>query len=67
MSNLIKALQIFLKYKDDPYPTNCDHDVLRVCIDPEIVSTEDKTELETLGFRIDDYLGCFYSFRYGSN
>lgn len=30
MSGLIKALQIFLKYKDLRRPTHCEHDVLFV-------------------------------------
>jgi hypothetical protein len=65
MSNLIKALQIFLKYEDNPYPTNCDHDVLFVSIDPAIVSPEDINTLAELGFDVSD---CgFQSFHYGSN
>lgn len=64
MSKLIKALQIFLKYGDIPYPTHCSHEELIVCVDPSIVSDEDKAELEELGFyEENDY---FQSFRYGS-
>jgi DNA-binding protein YbaB len=64
VSKLIKALQIFLKYGDIPYPTHCSHDVLTVCVDPSIVSDEDKAELDELGFFEED--NCFQSFRYGS-
>lgn len=28
MEDLIKALQIFLKYSTNKYPTHCEHDVL---------------------------------------
>lgn len=65
MSKLIEALQIFVKYADPTYPTWCEHDVLHVCIDAEIVSGEDKKRLEELGFLTDGDNG-FMSFRYGS-
>jgi DNA-binding protein YbaB len=67
MEDLIKALQIFLKYGNDRNPTNCDHDVLRVCVDPSVVSDEDKAELDALSFSPDESLDCFYSYRFGSN
>jgi hypothetical protein len=66
MSDLIKALQIFLKYGDPGWPTHCEHDELWICgIDPEDVSKEDVEKLDELGFFIssDD---CFKSFRFGS-
>ena len=73
MENLIKALQIFLKYKDklsdyqQKYPTACDHDILYVSVNPEIVSDEDKKELERLGFEVDiEEFDCFYSNHYAS-
>ena len=64
MSDLIKALQIFLKYGDPRWPTHCEHDVMYVCINPEIVSREDKVVLDKLGFFVgpDD----FQSFKFGS-
>ena len=65
MSDLIKALQIFLKYGDPGCPTHCEHDVLQVCIEPDKVSKEDKIELEKLGFDPDDEYG-FKSYRFGS-
>ncbi len=64
MENLIKALQIFLKYDNPSYPTHCEHDVMYVCIDETLVSDEDKEELNRLGFFVDD--GGFKSYRYGS-
>lgn len=67
MSDLIKALQIFLKYADPGWPTHCEHDVLTICgIDPAKVSKEDTEELDGLGFFVDEYDDCFRSFRYGS-
>jgi len=67
MEDLIKALQIFLKYDNPSYPTHCEHDVLRVKIDPEGVSEEDLKELDELGFFPDEELGeGFMSYKYGS-
>ena len=68
MENLIKALQIFLKYGNPNYPTHCEHDYLYVDINPSLVSDEDKAELDKLGFFVDsEYDGDgFGSFRYGS-
>lgn len=67
MENLIKALQIFLKYGNPAYPTHCEHDVLTIVgINPADVSDADKAELDELGFFVDDEEECFQSFRYGS-
>lgn len=68
MEDLIKALQIFLKYDNPKYPTHCEHDYLYVAINPELVSDEDKEELDKLGFFVDgEYDGeGFGSFKYGS-
>lgn len=72
MSDLIKALQIFLKYGDPKHPTHCEHDVLVICeIDPAVVSDEDKKILKDLGFEngnheVNEDEPCFYSYRYGS-
>ena len=42
MKDLIKALQILLKYGNPDYPTHCEHDVLFICnIDPLSISVED--------------------------
>ncbi len=67
MEDLIKALTILLKYGNPKYPTNCSHDELTINSEiwPDMVSEEDKAELEKLGFTLDEY-GCFHSFRYGS-
>ena len=68
MENLIKALQIFLKYANHEFPTNCEHDYLFVCgIDSKKVSEEDIKELDRLGFYVDsDDDSVFISYIYGS-
>ena len=67
MEDLIEALQIFLKYSNEKYPTHCEHDILYVCgIDPSEVSDEHTKRLARLGFFVDDECDCFASFRFGS-
>ena len=67
MSDLIKALQIFLKYGDPHWPTHCEHDELWIVgIDPDDVSEEDKAELDELGFFVSEENECFKSFRFGA-
>jgi len=67
MEDLIKALQIFLKYENVTYPTNCSHDVLAIMdIEQDQVSDDDTKELEKLGFSWSDEEEVFISFRYGS-
>ncbi len=67
MEDLIKALQIFLKYGNPDNPTGSEHDELRVYIDPIDVLDVDKAALEALGFDVDEDLGdCFISYRFGS-
>ena len=72
MEDLIKALQIFLKYVTpgsfgEKYPTTCEHDMLFVnCVSPDMVSEEDKEELKNLGFvPYEDF--AFVSYRFGDN
>ena len=68
MKNIIKALEIFLKYDNPEYPFHCEHDKLYVNIDPEKVSDEDIVELDNLGFFVDEEWGGdgFASYKYGS-
>lgn len=67
MEELIKALQIFLKYKNNKYPTHCEHDVFAVVgISEEEVSEEDKSKLDKLGFFWSKGDECWQSYRYGS-
>lgn len=68
MEDLIKALQIFLKYGNSRNPCSCEHDYFYIDINPNLVSEEDINELDKLGFFIDEEFGGegFGSFRYGS-
>lgn len=69
MGDLIKALQILLKYRDEQFPVHCEHDVMYIVgIDPAEVSEEDKAALKSLGFISGKPHGepCFYSYKYGS-
>jgi hypothetical protein len=67
MINLIKALQIFAKYKNLQFPTHCEHDVLFVVgITKDEVSKEDQGKLDTLGFMYSDNEDSWISFMYGS-
>ena len=68
MENLIKALQIFLKYGNPEYPTHCEHDVLMICgYEWDHISEIDKKELETLGFfDSGDPEKGIISYRFGS-
>lgn len=66
MENLIKALQIFLKYKNEKWPTHCEHDILMVMgISESEVSEEDKKELERLDFFWKEDYDCWASYHYG--
>ena len=70
MKDLIKALEIFLKYLPDgdiKFPTTCAHDMLFVnCVSPDMVSDIDKEELKNLGFiPYEDF--AFVTYRFGSN
>lgn len=69
MKDLIEALNIFLKYQDEHWPTRCEHDVLCVVgITEEEVSEDDKRRLNELGFFfLEDAAGepGWGSFRFG--
>ena len=67
MEDLIKALQILLKYGNPKYPTVCEHDILYIVgIDLEKISIEDITKLENLGFIINIKESEIYSYKFGS-
>ena len=67
MEDLIRALQILLKYGNSKYPTHCEHDELSICdIDPSKVSEIDIVELDRLGFIISEENECFISYKFGS-
>ncbi len=65
MEDLIKALTIFLKYGNPEYPTHCEHDVMYVDVDYDLVSDEDKVILKGLGFVEDEDDNKFKSYRFG--
>jgi len=68
MNDLIKALQILLKYCDpeERTPTHCEHDVLYItCVKYKDISEEDKKALDELGFFEDSENGGIKSFRFG--
>jgi hypothetical protein len=66
MENLIKALQIFLKYQNCHSPTHCEHDVMLIDkVTQEEVSEEDQKQLDDLGFFWSSEFSCWASFRYG--
>lgn len=67
MEDLIKALQILLKYGNPKYPTVCEHEILYIVgIDLKKISIEDINELENLGFNINIEESEIYSFKFGS-
>lgn len=63
---LIEAMLIFDKYTEDSFVTHCEHDVMWVCIDPRIVSDEDKEKLNKLHFSVNEEDECFKSYWHGS-
>ena len=65
MSDLIEALQIFLKYHNPHNPIHCEHDEMFVCVDPDRVIEKDKEKLEKLSFTPNNF-GGFSSYRFGS-
>lgn len=64
MNDLIKALQIFVKYGDPYSPTHCEHDEMYIMVNPTDVSPEDIAALEELGFTPNG--DTFKSYRFGS-
>lgn len=67
MDDLIKALQIFQKYRDESRPTICDHDILIITsITEDEISHEDRKNLNDLGFDWDENEEYWYSFKFGS-
>lgn len=67
MEDLIKALQIFLKYRNEKWPTHCEHDIMLISkVHQDDVSEEDDLELDKLGFSWNDEYDCYTSYRFGS-
>jgi len=66
MEDLIKAMTIFFKYTQAHNPTHCEHDVMWVNVDYDIVSDKDKAILSELGFDRETDNSTFQSYRFGS-
>lgn len=67
MKELIEALQIFLKYRNEQWPTHCEHDILMISsITEDEVSEEDTIKLNNLGFSWNSEYDCWTSYKYGS-
>lgn len=66
MEDLIKALQIFIKYGNPHNPLHCEHDTLYVDIRYSEVTEEDREKLDVLGFHEDEDNDGFMSYRFGS-
>ena len=67
MKDLIKALQIFAKYKNVKWPTHCEHDILMIMdVTQDEPSEEDIKTLDELGFFWSEEYDCWASFRFGS-
>lgn len=68
MEKLIEALQIFLKYDNQQFPTHCEHDVLWICgnYDVDTMDSKDVEKLSELGFFWSEEDEAFKSFHFGS-
>lgn len=67
MEDLIKALQIFLNYKNEKLPTQCNHHILLISgITENEISKEDKKILSKLSFFWNEEYECWASYRFGS-
>ncbi len=67
LSELIEALQIFLKYGDVAWPTHCEHDEMWIYLNFQTtISPDDHTRLEELGFAWDKDGECYKSYAFGS-
>lgn len=67
MEDLITALQIFVKYQNQQWPTHCEHDILMIMgIEEDELSEQDKKEVESLGFHWNGEYDCWASYRFGS-
>ena len=67
MKDLIEALTIFAKYKDEYAPIHCEHEILMVPgISDTDLSDEDRKRVEELGFDWDSDFDCWTSLRFGS-
>lgn len=67
MDELIEALQIFRKYKNERWPTNCQHDVFYImAVTKDEIPEVEQRRLKELGFLWNDTEEVWQSFRFGS-
>lgn len=66
MQDLIEALQIFAKYTDTEYPTDCHKNELMICNIERPISTEDVKRLKELSFTYYDEGGGWISARFSN-
>jgi hypothetical protein len=68
MEDLIAALLIFSKYRNERCPTHCEHDILMIMgIEEDELSVEHATKVEELGFHWSSEYACWTSYRFGSS
>lgn len=66
MEDLIKALTIFKKYRNEKWPTHCEHDVLMImAVGEKEMSEEDTQAVEKLGFHWSNEYDCWASYKFG--
>lgn len=68
MEDLLKVLNILVKYSKADLPTHCEHDELWFStVEKDKVSKEDIRKLDKLGVFWSESDETFKSFRFGSN
>lgn len=66
MDELIEALNIFKKYRNEKWPTHCEHDVLMImAVGEKEMSLEDTEQVEKLGFHWSGEYDCWASYKFG--
>lgn len=59
----IEACKIFDEYlPDKSFVFGAEHDIVYIYVEPDTVSAEHKSQLEALGFDVDEDLECFSCF-----
>jgi hypothetical protein len=64
-ADLPRAIEMLSWHRTSSFPFHCEHDELFVMSDSDAYAPEELTELDELGFFVNDD-GGFSSFRYGS-
>lgn len=67
MEDLIAALLTFSKYKNERYPTHCEHDNLMILgIGKDELSEDDASKVREPSFNWNDEYDCWTSYRFES-